>query len=231
MNLIVGFVRFIVALLSICGLADAAETVTIGNSKAVLLRPEEAVGSVILFPGGDGIISPGPNGTITRLSNNQLVRTRDAYVARRLAVLVVDAGVDLAAAVEFMAGIKQSVTVIATSRGTLRAAQGIARGARPDALVLSSGLLTSASGSSENVASILRSPSLLPRTLVIHHRNDRCHVSLPFGVEPFIRWANGKANAVWLDGGISTGDPCRALAYHGFNGIDDQVVTLAAEFR
>jgi hypothetical protein len=31
--------------------------------------------------------------------------------------------------------------------------------------------------------------------------------------------------------GVSEGDPCEARAYHGFNGIDGQVVGLAAGFR
>ena len=57
-------------------------------------------------------------------------------------MLVVDAGTPLAAAVQYMAAIKRPVTVIATSRGTLRAAQGIASGARPDALVLTSAFLS-----------------------------------------------------------------------------------------
>jgi hypothetical protein len=45
-----------------------------------------------------------------------------------------------------MAAIKRPVTVIGTSRGTIRAAEGIARGARPDALVLTSGFLSAESG-------------------------------------------------------------------------------------
>lgn len=147
--------------------ALAQQTVMIGGSKAVLLRPKAPSASVILMPGGDGRIEAGANGTISSLRNNQLVRTRQAYLARKLAVLVVDADVDLKRAVDYMAAIKRPVTVIGTSRGTLRAARGIAGGARPDALVLTSGFLTDESGSHENVANILGSPKALPRTLVI----------------------------------------------------------------
>ena len=85
---------------------------------------------------------------------NQLVRTRQAYAARGLAVLVADVNTDLKSAVDYMAGIKRPVTVIATSRGTIRAAEGIARGARPDALVLTSGLLSSESGSGSSRLSV-----------------------------------------------------------------------------
>jgi hypothetical protein len=211
--------------------ALADETIQIGQSAAVLLRPNSRVGSVILMPGGDGSINPGPSGEINSLTGNQLVRTRNAYVAHGLAVLVADADLDLARAVQFMARIKEPVTVIATSRGTIRAAVGISRGAKPNALVLTSGFLTSESGSVPNVASILGTPAALPPTLVIHHRNDGCKFTQPAGVAPFILWSAGRARPVWLSGGVSLGNPCEAQAYHGFNGLDDEVVTLAAGFH
>jgi hypothetical protein len=213
------------------GSAVADETVSIGGSRAVLIKPNAPRASVILMPGGDGRIGVGDHGDIHALAFNQLVRTRQAYAARGLAVLVVDAGTPLDAAVQYMAAIKRPVTVIGTSRGTLRAAEGIARGARPDALVLTSGFLSAESGSGQNVMSILGSPSSLPRTLVIHHRQDSCRATLPAGVEPFVKWSAGRARAVWVSGGLNEGDPCQPGAHHGFNGLDGQIVGIAAGFH
>ena len=209
----------------------AQETVSVGGSSVLLLRPKAPRASVILMPGGDGYIGATAGGQLTRELGNQLVRTRNAYLARNLAVLVVDAGTNLREAVQYMAAIKRPVTVIATSRGTLRAAYGIASGARPDALVLTSGFLSPESGSSENIMAILGSPAALPRTLVIEHREDGCRVTTPAGVQPFIAWAGGRARAAWLTGGSTSGNPCGAEAHHGFNGIDGQVVGLAAGFH
>jgi hypothetical protein len=213
------------------GSAFADETVSIGGSRAVLIKPSAPRASVILLPGGDGRIDPGDHGDIHGLAFNQLVRTRHAYAARGLAVLVLDAGTSLDGAVQYMAAIKRPVTVIGTSRGTLRAAEGISRGARPDALVLTSGFLSPESGGGPNVMSILGSPAALPRTLVIHHRQDGCKHTLPAGVDPFIKWSAGRARAAWLSGGTDRGDPCEAGAHHGFNGLDGQVVGLAAGFH
>ena len=228
----IGFMFFALGQLFLMSTSSfAQQTVSIGDTTAVLLRPTDPKASVILMPGGDGRIGVGPDGTITKERNNQLVRTRTQYLERGLAVLIVDASVDLSRAVKYMAAIKRPVTVVATSRGTLRAAQGIAAGARPDALVLTSGFLTNESGGRENVASILGTPNDLPRTLVIHHRHDGCHWTSPTGVAPFIHWAAGRARVEWLDGGENSGDPCRARAYHGFNGLDEQVVSLAAGFH
>ncbi|MGJ5204871.1 alpha/beta hydrolase [Bradyrhizobium sp. HKCCYLR20261] len=227
-------VRSCLALVLLVTAAEAAradETVTFGGSRVALIRPKAVRASVILLPGGDGAINVGDHGDIHGLLGNQLVRTRNAYAARGLAVMIADANTDLKAAVDYMAAIKRPVTVIGTSRGTLRAAEGIARGARPDALVLTSGLLSQDSGSSSNVMSILGSPAALPRTLVIHHTNDACKVTLPAGVEPFIKWSGGRARVKWLSGGAEEGDPCQARGHHGFNGLDGQVVSLAAGFR
>ena len=217
--------------LFVCAAAFADETVSIGGSRAVLIKPKSPHASVILMPGGSGAIQAGEHGEINGLRGNQLVRTRHAYAARGLAVLVVDAGTDLGSAVKYMAAIKRPVTVIATSRGTQRAAQGIAGGARPDALVLTSGFLSPESGSGQNVESILGSPSALPRTLVIHHRDDACKYTLPAGVEPFIKWSAGRARVRWVSGGGNQGDACQAFAHHGFNGLDGQIVGMAGGFH
>jgi hypothetical protein len=87
--------------------ALADETVSVGGSRAVLIRPSAPRASVILLPGGSGAIQAGDHGDIHGLLGNQLVRTRQAYAARGLAVLVADAGTDLKSAVDYMAAIKR----------------------------------------------------------------------------------------------------------------------------
>jgi hypothetical protein len=214
--------------------ARADDTVVVGGVPAVLIKPNGAAkGSLILMAGGDGRLNIRPNGAINSLKGNQLVRTRHAYAERGFAVLVPDANVDLAAAVKYMAAMAKPVTLVGTSRGTQRAAQGIAAGARPDALVLTSGFLSPQSGQGVNrpvIRLVGGSPSVLPRTLVIHHRHDECRVTLPSGVQPFLDWSKGKASVIWLDGGLAQGDPCQARSHHGFNGLDAQVVDAVAKF-
>jgi hypothetical protein len=206
----------------------SASTVEVGGVSAALLKPAHSHGAIILLAGGDGNIGVGPDGSIAR-QGNQLVRTRMAYAERGFVVLVPDCCVDVAAAVSYM-GQFGRVTLVGTSRGTQRAAHGIAAGARPARLVLTSGFLSDASGDSDNVMRIVGSPASLPPTLVVHHRHDECRKTSPEGVKPFLDWAAGKARVVWLDGGESEGDPCEAFAHHGFNGIDMEVVSAVASF-
>lgn len=205
------------------------QTVEVGGVNAVLIKPAKPVGSVILLAGGDGRIHVEADGAIKR-QGNQLVRTRMNYAQKGFAVLVPDYGYSLAELVVFMQGIKRPVTVVGTSRGTQRAARGIDRGARPDRLVLTSGFLSDASGNSENVMSILEKPELLPPTLVIHHRFDRCRQTSPDGVPDFLAWSKGRAKVSWLEGGEETGPPCEAQSHHGFLGLDQKVVDLVAQF-
>jgi hypothetical protein len=95
----------LLALLPVAAVAD--ETVNIAGSHAALIKPAAVRASVILLPGGDGAINVGDHGDIHGLLGNLLVRTRNAYAARGLAVLVVDTNTDLKAAVDYMAAIKR----------------------------------------------------------------------------------------------------------------------------
>ena len=202
--------------------------ISVGGVNAALLMPAKPHGAIILLAGGDGQIGVGSDGSIAK-QGNQLVRTRKAYAARGFAVLVPEGDVNVAAAVKVMSKYGP-VTLVGTSRGTQRAARGIAAGARPARLVLTSGFLSDASGNSDNVMAILGSPAALPPTLIVHHRHDECKFTAPAGVAPFLAWAKGKARVTWLDGGVSSGNPCEARAHHGFNGIDAAVVSAVASF-
>ncbi len=146
-------------------------------------------------------------------------------------MLLAELGTNLPAAVDHMAAIKRPVIVVATSMGTHRAAQGLVAGAMPDRLVLTSGLLSKASGSDDTVQTILGTPNRLPRTLVLHHREDRCRLTLPAGVAPFQAWAGGRVQVEWMSGGqTDEANPCRFSAHHGFAGQDDELVARIVKF-
>ena len=218
-RLLRGIVGAVFALMPLA--AAAEEAVNVGGALALLNKPASARAAIVLIPGGDGALGVRPDGTFTGLSNNQLVRTRKSYLGYGIATLTVDQGVDIAAAVTFMRKFSKSVVVAGTSRGTLRVAGSLA--ARPSGLVLASGFL-------DSVRSAVGSPDALPRTLVIHHRQDGCQFTPPSAVEPFKAWGGARVRVVWMDGGSNVGNPCQAAAYHGFNGLDGRVVAAIAQF-
>ena len=201
--------------------ARAEEAVSIGGSYALLNKPAKAAAGVILIPGGDGYLGIRADGTFSSLGGNQLVRTRRAYVAHGVASLTVDRSVSLPEAIAYMRTIARRVVVVATSRGSLRVPSAL--GGKPDGVVLTSAFLG-------DVSARVGSPAALPRTLVIHHRQDGCRQTSPAAVAPFQAWGGSKVKVVWMEGGTNTGDVCAALAYHGFNGLDGRVVSTVAQF-
>jgi hypothetical protein len=193
----------------------------LGSGKALLNKPAgKASAGLVLLTGGDGYIGISGNGDITS-QGNWIVRTRGAYARSGIASILLDGGADPAKAVELMRTIAPRVVVVAMSRGSLKVPALL--GTRPDGIVLASSFL-------DDVQSEIGSASRLPPTLVIHHRQDGCSETLPDLVEPFQAWAGSRARTIWIEGGSSTGNPCRAQAYHGFIGRENAVVSSIVGF-
>jgi hypothetical protein len=216
--------RLTVAALCICAISTAAvaeEAVQVGGALALLNKPASPQAAVILIPGGNGVMNIKPDGTFGGLGGNQLVRTRKAYLAHGVATLTIDIGVNVAAAVTYMRAVAPKVVIAGTSRGTLRVPNGLS--ANPNGIVLTAAFLP-------DVRAKIGNAGALPPTLVVQHRLDSCRHTLPGNVEPFQAWGGAKVKVAWMEGGVSVGDPCEAKAYHGFNGLDGQVVSAVAQF-
>jgi hypothetical protein len=211
----------VAAALFLATAAQSAELVDAGGPASLERPGRRPIGSIILMPGGDGYLGIAADGSIGRLQQNQLIRTRGQYVRAGFAVLSLDASADPARAVQFMRSIASPVVVVATSRGVSRAPRAL--GGQPDGLVLTSGMLDAFKAS-------VGSPGALPRTLVVHHRHDGCATTSPSAVEPFAAWGGGRVSVVWLDGGSDSGDPCQAAGHHGFAGLDGSVVSIVSRF-
>jgi hypothetical protein len=202
------------------GLAD--EAVQLSRGYGLLNTSGSPRAAVVLIPGGNGYLGIRPDGSFSALRGNQLVRTRRAYAASGVASLVVDSNVSIASAVTYLrTRFNRPVTVVATSRGSLRIAEALS--ARPNGIAITAGFL-------DQVRGQIGSAGALPSTLVVHHRQDGCNVTPPSGVEPFKAWGGARVRVVWIDGGANAGDPCQAAGYHGFAGNDGRVVGAVAGF-
>lgn len=192
-----------------------------GGGKALLNKPVgKARAGLVLLTGGDGNIGIGADGSVAR-SGNWIVRTRAAYVRSGIASITLDGGADPNKAIELMRTIAPRVVVVAMSRGALKV--GGTLSARPDGLVFASAMLDDARPS-------LGAPASLPPTLIIHHRQDSCRVTLPESAVSFQQWAGSRARTVWIDGGSSEGPACQARAYHGFVGRESAVIAAITSF-
>ena len=192
-----------------------------GGSRALLNKPAgKARAGLVLLTGGDGYVGIGSDGSVER-GGNWIIRTRAAYARGGIASIALDANADPAKAVEYMHTIAPRVIVVAMSRGALKVAGSLS--AKPEGIVFASSMLDEARG-------MIGDPGRLPPTLIIHHKQDTCRVTLPESAVAFQQWTGGKARVLWIDGGSSTGNPCQARAYHGFIGREGQVVSAITGF-
>lgn len=197
----------------------AQQRVQIGDKEAILHVPANARASAVLVPGKGGIIPSDP-----------LLRNQAALNARGIATLTVPHGTSLIQAVDYMRKVKAPVALIGVSAGVSFAARGVGRGAKPDTLVLISGALMSPGTRPVPAQELLKTPDVLPPTLVMANRKDACDVTPVAAVEPFVAWSQGRATVQWIGGSGSERDPCGPNSAHGFMGADAEVVDAIVRF-
>lgn len=217
------------------------------TQRFLVLSPDQPRAAVILFAGGQGGLQIAADGSLGWGRGNFLVRSRELFAAHGLLVAVVDAPSDRQSA-PFLGGFRQTrehvtdvkaviawvkqrtpipVWLVGTSRGTQSAAF-VATELRPDrggpdGLVLTSSVLRDPRG--RPVPDMPLEKIAVP-VLVVHHKQDDCRVCA-FADVPRLMARLPAARGTELlavDGGVSQGDPCEAFAYHGFNGIEREVV-------
>jgi pimeloyl-ACP methyl ester carboxylesterase len=222
--------------------------------RMLVLAPGSPKAAVILLAGGHGGLQISPKGSLTWGKRNFLVRTRELFASNGLMVAVVDAPSDrqnppflrgfrqkpehVADIRAVIAWLKQQANVpvwlVGTSRGTQSAAfiatQLAPRDGGPDGVVLSSTILTDKPGN-RPVPEMPLGRIQVP-TLIIHHKQDGCkhckYSDLPVLMDKLT--AVPPKELITVSGGKNRGDPCKAMSYHGFNGIEQEVVTKIAEW-
>jgi len=206
--------------------------------------------AVILLAGGHGGLQISDNGSFAWGKGNFLVRSRRLFADQGLLVVVVDAPsdrqmppylsgfrgtskhvMDLKAVIAWVR--KQSdvpVWLVGTSRGTESAAYTatyLSGRDGPDGLVLTSTIL---SDTKEFPVTSLQLDRVRIPVLVVHHMDDGCrHCSYAHISRLMDALGNApKKELIPVRGGTSQGDPCEAWSYHGFNGIESEVVEKIA---
>lgn len=215
------------------------------TQRILVIKPDKPKTAVVLFAGGDGAIGIQPDGSIAR-GGNFLVRSRKLFVSRDLLTVVIDAPSDRSSVPrqteEHVTDVKAVIAwlkkqapipvwLVGTSRGTLSAAYvathlSPAEGG-PDGIVLTATMLTDRRGPAvpEMELDRLRIP-----VLVAHHKEDGCRYCL-FNDMPRLMerlTTPPRKELMVFEGGKDVGDPCQARAYHGFNGIERDVVNRIA---
>jgi pimeloyl-ACP methyl ester carboxylesterase len=219
------------------------------TQRVLLIKPEQPVASVILFAGGNGLVYIQPNGSIGR-GGNFLVRTRELFAQQGLAVAVVDApsdrvegpgleyfrqtadhALDVEQVVAFLRKeVNAPLWLVGTSRGTVSVANAAIRlaGKAIDGIVLTSTVV----GSDRERVPAMNIGAIKVPTLVVHHQDDQCRVCLFSDVKILVEgMKSAQAELVAVSGGgPPLGNPCEARHYHGFIGIEADVVKRIADW-
>lgn len=222
------------------------------TQRMVVLSPPDPKAAVILFAGGHGGLQIFPNGSFGWGGGNFLVRTRQFFAQQGLLVAVVDAPSDRQSQ-PYLSGFRQRpehaadikeviawiraqasipVWLVGTSRGTQSAAYVATRlrgPAGPSGLVLTSTILTD--DKSRPVPALPIDKLQIP-VLVVHHEQDGCgHCSfddIPVLMKKLAPLS--RTELLTFKGGKNRGDPCEAQSYHGFNGLENDVVVQTAKW-
>lgn len=246
---------FLIALVSHVQAQTAQKVVDIPTrpgvtQRIVLLSPPAASAAVILIAGGHGGLQIFPNGSFKWGEGNFLVRTRQLFASQGLMVAVIDApsdrqsppylggfrqkpehAADIKAVIAWMREqAKGPVWLVGTSRGTQSAAYvatELSGPDGPDGIVLSSTILTDER--SRPVTAMPLERIRIP-VLVVHHEQDGCALCSFADVPALMaKLPNSpRKQLMSFKGGENKGDPCEAMAYHGFNGLEREVVRQTA---
>ncbi len=220
------------------------------TQRMLVLSPPTAKAAVVLIAGGHGGLQIFPNGSFKWGAGNFLVRTRQLFADQGLMVAVIDAPSDRQSP-PYLAGFRQKpehaadmkaviawmreqskapVWLVGTSRGTQSAAYVATElfgPEGPDGIVLSSTILIDDGG--RPVPAMPLEKIRVP-VLVVHHEQDGC-AHCQFANVPALMTKldnSPRKELLSFKGGENKGDPCEAMAYHGFNGLDREVVPQIA---
>lgn len=221
-------------------------------------QPEGApVAQAILLPGGSGGIALTNIGGMARWgADNFIVRTRGLFLKRGIATAVLDAPSDrpppralngfrqTASHVEdlkaVIAWLRQRdaapVWLIGFSNGTLSASYVATQlppgDGGPDGVVLTGAVVDSAGVSGLRPVNAMDLERITVPFLVVHHESDGCKYCPPdkAAVLSDLATFSSRRGTLLFSGGQTRGDPCHEWAHHGFNGVEEEVVSRIVDW-
>ena len=242
-------------------LADTKEVVDLetgGTTTRLLIEaPDNPKAVLAIFTGGMGVVEINSFGSIIWGEGNFAVRTRDNFRESGFATAVVDVPQAIKKKVlqrkakfyrqspkyptmmQFvMRHLREKFGVPVWLHGTSRGAISVTAIAAalagtadaPDGIVASASVFVKARGKRLSVHDMDLGRITAP-VLIVHHKDDACHVTPVSGVDAFARAlsASSEVTRLLYSGGRPVGGKCKPNHYHGFEGIEKKVVKGMAE--
>lgn len=236
-----------VVLLLVSLVGQASERVDIpsahGVPTRVLVSPSDTTkATVLLFIGGGGRVRIGDDGRTDHV--HTFVRSFGLWHAYGVQAVLIDSPFDLGNALKghkraskehldrvsdvvryFHAMSDRPIWIFGHSMGTSTVAAFLSSDRLEVPLL--TGYIVAGTHKGETIPASIKLP-----VLGIHHKREACPSTPISATEVIIksRSSDTPSALVLLDGGNDQGDRCQAMAYHGFNGIEPELIKTAAEF-
>lgn len=215
------------------------------RTRLLVERVSNPIAVAVLFAGGKGSLRLSARGAIGRGNGNFLIRSRPYFHQRGVTTAVIDApsdrardlrhgfrgsaahGTDIEAVIGHLKSrVAVPVWLVGTSRGTNSVANAAVRirSHKPDGIVLTASMLAFNEKGDQLFDFALEKIS--GPVLIMHHRDDACFVT-PAGEVTRLARRLDKAKpkkVILYTGGQASGNPCKGAHYHGFHGIEEEVV-------
>jgi len=216
------------------------------SERLLVLSPDVTKAVIVLFAGGHGGLQLSSDGKFGWGEGNFLMRTRELFVKEGLMVVIVDAPSDrqsepylnsfrqtkehLQDISAIVAWVQTQTTaplwLVGTSRGTQSVAYAATELTELQAIhgfVLTSTILYDPKSKAVTKMDLEK---ITKPMLVVHHQNDGCsHCSFALIPSLMSKLNTSSKELFAIEGGQTKGDPCNAFGYHGFNGVEQEVVT------
>jgi len=228
------------------------DTRTDVTQQILIEQPDNLKANLILFAGGKGKIKL-DNGDYES-NDNFLVRSRQLFLDKGFTTILIDAPSDRQDRIGMLKGFRNSqehvkdievvidyirtinskpIWLIGTSRGTESAAYAAVHlNNKINGVVLTSSISkTNKKGTSVTDLALDR---ITVPILAVHHKDDKCKTTKPKVVKAIKNksYNSSSVRIKMFSGGDEpiNKNPCKAKTYHGFLGIESEVVKSITEF-
>ena len=215
-------------------------------------QPKNTRANLILFAGGKGKIKL--NSSRYKNNKNFLVRSRQLFIDTGLTTILIDAPSDKQDKLGMLKGFRNSqkhvkdieavidyvrslsnkpIWLVGTSRGTESAAYAaIHLNDKIDGVVLTSSI-SRTDNKGTSVTDLALDKITVP-VLSIHHKEDKCKATIPMVIKSIKSKAynSSRVETKLFSGGDEpiSKNPCQARTYHGYLGIEEDVVNFMYDF-
>ena len=215
-------------------------------------QPKNTRANLILFAGGKSKIKL--NSSRYKNNKNFLVRSRQLFIDTGLTTILIDAPSDKQDKLGMLKGFRNSqkhvkdieavidyvrslsnkpIWLVGTSRGTESAAYAaIHLNDKIDGVVLTSSI-SRTDNKGTSVTDLALDKITVP-VLSIHHKEDKCKATIPMVIKSIKSKAynSSRVETKLFSGGDEpiSKNPCQARTYHGYLGIEEDVVNFMYDF-